>query len=258
MIVRSFTVSQNAIIAISLKMYMTPMQTLDWFDRLVEGLPEDLVDLTDFVVIPSFVSIADLHRRISQLPHGKRLALGAQNVFWEASGAFTGEISAPMLTELGCRYVEIGHAERRQIFGETDDIIAKKFAAATRAGLTPILCVGETSRGSPMEAVASCLTQIEASRALDDGQTPFIVAWEPVWAIGAERPASTDYIREVALALRQALYHIPGSRLIYGGSAGPGLLVDIGDVVDGLFLGRFAHKTENVQRILGELAQVKG
>jgi len=144
---------------------------------------------------------------------GKSLAWGAQNLSEHAQGAFTGEVSAPMLKEFGCRYVLVGHSERRQLYGETDAMVAAKFAAAAGAGVTPILCVGET------------LAEREAGRTQDVvgrqlGAVKFpggaVLAYEPVWAIGTGKTASPEQAQEVHAFLRGKVP--PGTRILYGGS----------------------------------------
>ena len=175
-------------------------------------------------------------------------------MFWEDTGAYTGEVSAPMLAEAGCRFVEIGHAERRRLFGETDEIVRRKVAAAVRAGLVPLLCIGETTRGSTDDALRDCARQFAAATDGVDAAAPLVVAWEPIWAIGAAEPAGADYIRAAAAGLRQHLADRAATRLIYGGSAGPGLLASLRDAVDGLFLGRFAHDIGSLRRVLAEAA----
>ena len=146
------------------------------------------------------------------------------------------------------------------MFGETDEIVARKTDAALRNGLDPVLCIGEAVRSTEAEAIADCIAQIdsalEPSRAAGHGGR-VIVAYEPHWAIGAAEPASADYIRAVCSALREhvgSLAGFPGSAVIYGGSAGPGLLTTIADSVDGIFLGRFAHEPDAVRKILDEAA----
>ncbi len=233
-------------VGVSLKMYMGLDATRRWMERL-RGLSPGVVEL---FVIPSFLSLHDAREILA----GTGIALGAQDVFWEDAGPYTGEVSAPMLAEAGCRFVEIGHAERRRLFGETDAVVAAKLRAAVRAGLVPVLCVGEHAEGPPAAAVESCWIQFEAAtRGLDPG-TEMVVAWEPVWAIGAAQPASPEFIRAVAGPLRDRLAAWPSARLIYGGSAGPGLLHRTGGVVEGLFLGRFAHDVDALRRILAEAA----
>ncbi len=169
-------------------------------------------------------------------------------MFWEDAGPYTGAVTADLLAELGVSLVEVGHAERRRIFAETDEVIAAKCAAAARHHITPLLCVGEQRQGSPAEAIAAASAQLAAANA-----PTALVAWEPVWAIGAERPADAGYIREVCNGLRGSL---DGRRLIYGGSAGPGLLAELGDAVDGLFLGRFGHDPAALAAVIDEAAPV--
>ena len=237
---------RRRVVGVSLKMYMGLDATRRWMERL-RGLSPGAVEL---FVIPSFLSLHDAREILA----GTGIALGAQDVFWEDAGPYTGEVSAPMLAEAGCRFVEIGHAERRRLFGETDAVVAAKLRAAVRAGLVPVLCVGEHAEGKPAAAVESCWSQFEAAtRGLDRG-TGMVVAWEPVWAIGAAQPASPEFILAVAGPLRDRLAAWPSARLIYGGSAGPGLLHRIGGVVEGLFLGRFAHDVDALRRILAEAA----
>nr|WP_321983729.1 triose-phosphate isomerase family protein [uncultured Lichenicoccus sp.] len=241
------------LIGVSLKMYMGLARTRAWMADLaamVVAAPPASVEL---FVIPGFLSIADAVQAL----RGTGVAIGAQDVFWEDAGAYTGEVSAPMLAEAGCRYVEIGHAERRALFGETDADVALKVGASVRAGLVPVLCVGEIEEGEPEAAVAACALQIDAAL---DGIPPaseIVVAYEPVWAIGAPRPASAPHIRAVAHGLRRHLARSPNARLIYGGSAGPGLLGSLEGAVDGLFLGRFAHDIEALKTVLAEAADRK-
>lgn len=223
-------------VGVSLKMYFGPGQARDWFARVAD-LVGDRTDV-DVFVIPSFVSIPAALQAFADTT----VAVGAQDLFWEDAGAFTGEVSGAELAELGVRYAEVGHAERRRLFGETEEVVALKTAAALRNGLTPVLCIGETGRVSAEDAVASCLAQLEHAPA---GEV--LVAYEPVWAIGAPEPAPADHIRAVCSALKAV-----GHRVIYGGSAGPGLLTTLGDDVDGLFLGRFAHDPAALARVIEE------
>jgi triosephosphate isomerase len=239
---------QRRIVGVSLKMYMGLAQTTVWMEHLARMAQDGLPDQVDLFVIPSYLSLRDARDRLA----GTRIMLGAQDVFWEDAGAYTGEVSAPMLAEAGCRMVEIGHAERRRLFGETDTVVAAKTAAAIRAGLTPVLCIGETERMEPAQAVQDCMRQFDAATAGTDPDAALVVAWEPVWAIGAAEPAGADFIRAVGKGLRSALSSRPTTRLIYGGSAGPGLLRQLGDSVDGLFLGRFAHDIDALRRVLDE------
>ncbi|MCQ8278055.1 triose-phosphate isomerase [Acetobacteraceae bacterium KSS8] len=244
-------VPRRVVIGVSLKMYMGLAQTKSWMDALAGVAADALPDGVDLFVIPSFLSLRDSRDSLAGTP----VMLGAQDVFWEDAGAFTGEISPTMLVEAGCRMVEIGHAERRRLFGETDEVVGRKTAAAIRAGLVPVLCIGEEARMEPAQAVDACMRQFRAATEGTDPAAPLLVAWEPVWAIGAAEPASPDFIRAVGAGLRAALGDRAATRLIYGGSAGPGLLRQLDGAVDGLFLGRFAHDIDNLRRVLAEAGE---
>ena len=147
---------------------------------------------------------------------GTRIAWGAQNVSEHASGAYTGEVSAAMLGEFGCRYVLVGHSERRQLYGESDGTVAAKFAAVQGTGITPILCVGETlperEAGRTREVVARQLDAVLAKGAPGDA----VLAYEPVWAIGTGRTATPQQAQEVHAFLRQRV--TAATRILYGGS----------------------------------------
>jgi triosephosphate isomerase len=162
-------------------------------------------------------------------------------------------VSGTDLRALGCTIAEVGHAERRRHFGDTDAVVRLKVAAAFRNGLTPVLCVGERTRRDGESAAGECAAQLQSALA---GQgAPLIVAYEPEWAIGAEHSADPEHVRVVTSRLRAVLEDRPalaGSAIIYGGSAQPGLLPRLAGSVDGLFLGRFAHDPEVLGRILDE------
>lgn len=248
------------LIGTSLKMYFGHQRTLRYCTEIAEiaarhpAVRESAVDL---FVLPSFPALAPAVQRCQGTP----VAVGAQDLFWEDEGAYTGEVSGAELREMGCRYAEVGHAERRRIFGEDEQVIAKKTAAALRNGLTPVLCLGEEERGEPAQAIRTCRAQLDSAlhAARSDGVLgPIVVAYEPQWAIGAAEPASPEFIGEVCSALRAGAAADPaltGSRVIYGGSAKPGLLTTLGDSVDGLFLGRFAHDPAAFEQILDEVSE---
>lgn len=238
------------LIGTSLKMYFSHARTLEW----VRAATADAIpaSVTAFV-LPQFPSIP----ACVELAGTSGLRVGAQDVAAADAGAYTGEVSATVLVELGCRYAEVGHAERRRLFGESDAVVAEKTHAALRSGLTPILCVGESDHVDPAAAADACLHQIEAAlanaRAAGHAR-PIVVAYEPVWAIGAAAPADADHIRGVTSRLRAELGE--NAQVIYGGSAGPGLLSRIAGDVDGLFLGRFAHDPQAFRGILDEAAEL--
>ncbi|WP_307086812.1 triose-phosphate isomerase family protein [Arthrobacter agilis] len=247
----------------SLKMYFGHRRQVEWTRRVAEiaaDHPAVRDGLVQPFVIPTFPSIAAVHQQAD--PAG--MLVGAQDVHWEDSGAYTGEVSAPELAELGVALVEIGHAERRALFGETDSTAALKVAASLRHGLVPVLCIGEQDRGTPAAAAEECLRQLEACLAAARRQETggaLVVAYEPVWAIGQPVPAPDAHIRAVTSALRAHLLDdglVPDARVIYGGSAGPGLLTRIASDVDGMFLGRFAHDPAAFGAILDEASDIGG
>ncbi|MCV7171397.1 triosephosphate isomerase [Mycobacterium manitobense] len=248
-----------ATIGISLKMYMGYHQTTRWCERIA-GIADEHPVLADglarLFVLPSFPAIP----RCVDIFAGRRVDVGAQDLFWEDAGAFTGEVSGSMLSEMGCAYAEIGHAERRRIFGESDRIVASKAVAALRNGLTPVVCVGEPKRTTAEQAARSCIRDVNVvvdAAAAASMPASMVVAYEPQWAIGAGEPAPVDHIQRVCRAISGWLAGEPtatGSRVVYGGSAGPGLLSRLGDAVDGLFLGRRAHDPAAVVSILDEVS----
>ncbi|MFK0290343.1 triose-phosphate isomerase family protein [Streptomyces sp. NPDC090442] len=255
------------VVGVSLKLYFGLAQTRAWLgevaalDPVLARLPRPV----DLFVLPSFPALADARELLA----GTAVGYGAQDVHWAEHGAWTGEVSAGMLAETGARYVEVGHAERRRHFGETDETVAAKTRAATAAGLVPVICAGEhrapgASTGStgaagaaqPAAAAAEeTLTQVRAALAGAVPGSEVIVAYEPVWAIGAREPAPAGHVRAVAAAIRGALRdHDVRGRLIYGGTAGPGTYGELAGAVDGLFLGRLAHDPEGLRRVLEEIS----
>lgn len=244
------------LVGTSLKMYFTHARTVEWTRTVAAGLRERSLDGVEPFVIPQFPSIP----ACLEAARHSGLEVGAQDVATHDAGAFTGEVSAAVLAEIGCRYVEVGHAERRALFGETDDIVAAKADAALRHGLTPIVCVGEPDRGDPARAIDHCLDQIRAALCAADAADrggEIVIAYEPAWAIGAPEPAGVDHIRAVCSALRDAPPARPRRRrVIYGGSARPGLLPRIADAVDGIFLGRNAHEPSAFGAVLDDAASL--
>lgn len=248
------------VIGASLKAYFGRERTMTWaraVDDLCRAHPAVLSGVVEPFAIPGFLSIGE----VAALAEGGPLRIGAQDAFWD-DGAYTGEVSPRQLAEFGVTLVEVGHAERRRLFGETDLDVARKIEAILAAGLVPLVCVGEEDPGSPQSAAEATVRQLEASigPALAAGRAGrVLVAYEPVWAIGAAEPAGDEHIRVVCRALREALRR-PGiaadSAVLYGGSAGPGLISRIGDAVDGLFLGRFAHDPAAFGRILEEAGSI--
>ncbi|GLB67540.1 triose-phosphate isomerase family protein [Arthrobacter mangrovi] len=244
------------LLGVSLKMYFGHAQTVSWcreVARMAADHPALRSGETTLFILPSFPALVPAGQAFA----GGPVQLGAQDLHWEDMGPFTGEVSGAQLHEAGCRYVEVGHAERRLLFGEDDRAVAAKTVAAQRNSLIPVICVGEEQRLPAEAAAEACTAQLAAAVAEGNRQAPIVVAYEPVWAIGSREPASTGHIRTVCARLKTWLAASGGFaeyRVIYGGSAGPGLLTRLGPEVDGLFLGRFAHDVGALSGILAEAA----
>ena len=180
--------------------------------------------------------------------------VGAQDGQWQ-TGAATGAVSMQLLAELGLDFVELGHAERYRVFGETEGETRRKADAASAAGLKALFCIGEPERTTEKDAAEHCLEQIRDVVA--DGGFPLdrmLLAYEPWWSIGAEFPAPPAYVNGVIAGVRQRVREEFGASalgVLYGGSAGPGTLAPLTEA-DGLFLGRFAHDPANFARVLDD------
>jgi triosephosphate isomerase (TIM) len=235
---------RKLVIAGNWKMYKVPTETERFVRDLAmdlggQELPLDVIVAPPFVSLPSAVSAAK----------GTPIRVGAQNLYWEDQGAYTGEVSGPMLVDLGCAYVIIGHSERRQYFGETDETVNKRIGAALRNGLIPIFCLGETlgerEGGRTFDVVRR---QLETGLRGLPGFHPekFLIAYEPVWAIGTGRTATPEQAQEVHAFLRAQLGNLFDQefagriRILYGGSVKPentGGLVACEDIDGGLVGG---------------------
>jgi triosephosphate isomerase len=238
----------KVILGVNLKTYFGYQQTLDWaavVSHLLAKSPRRNVEL---FVLPSFPILP----AVAEILAGTGIAVGAQDLCADDAGNRTGEVTGALLAEIGCRYVETGHAERRTLFGETDAVVAAKTATALRHGLTPVLCLGEVEPVSTGAAVEECVRQLAA--ALPGPVTGrVLVAYEPQWAIGAAEPAGDGHIVGVVAGLKNELRRrVLDAAVIYGGSAGPGLLTRLGHAVDGLFLGRFAHDPQALAAVIAE------
>ena len=241
---------RRPILAGNWKMNMTATQARELASKLVPLVAA--VKDRDIVLGPPFTSLAAVTETIK----GTNIGLAAQNLHWEDKGAYTGEISADMLLDSGCKYVIIGHSERRQYFGETDETVNKKVKQALKKGLLPILCVGETLA----EREAGKLNEI-ISRQVTGGlkdippgdMQKVVIAYEPVWAIGTGKTASPEQANEVHALIRQkvgALYSADvaeGLRIQYGGSVTPenvSQLMAMPDI-DGALVGGASLKPES-------------
>ena len=236
------------LIGTSTKMNLTSTEALRYCETL-RPLVEDVTDREVFV-LPPYTAIWAAREKLA----GSRIAWGAQDVHPDDSGAHTGDISAPMLADLGCTYVEVGHSERRRDYGETDEYVAAQVAAIQKWGMTAIVCVGETEPVALAEATAWIGRQLGALVGADAGR--MIVAYEPVWAIGVGAIAAEPaWVGEVHGAihdwLRSNLEGGDQSPVVYGGSvnssSAPGILAQ--PDVNGLFVGRSALDPVEFARI---------
>ncbi len=244
------------LIAGNWKMHKTPAETAELLSALVARLPDTLSD-REVVVAPPFTALETAARAL----RGSPIRLSAQNLHAETHGAFTGEVSGPMLKAVGCQYVIIGHSERRQYGGETDEQVAQKVKAARRDGLTPIVCVGETlaerERGAMLTVISR---QIRAGLVGQTAQAiaALVLAYEPIWAIGTGQTAAPEQAQEVHAAIRQTLVELAGRsaaaavRIVYGGSVKPdnvdGLLAQ--PDIDGALVGGASLQADSFARIV--------
>ena len=249
-------------IAVSLKMYLDHAHTVSWSNAVAEwaGSHPALVEgRVKLIVLPSFPSLPE----VLSIFAGTAVEVGAQDLFWEDRGPYTGAVSGADLRQIGCSYVEVGHVERRRVFGEGNKVARRKLTAALRNGLTPIICVGEDQQAPPELAATECVAQLEGvlqDLAPEGPASGLVFAYEPVWAIGMPEPASIEHIVAVVAALRawiRTQSRIGDFSVIYGGSAGGGLLPALMGATDGLFLGRFAHDPRALKTILDEALQLR-
>ncbi|MDH4258898.1 MAG: triose-phosphate isomerase [Gammaproteobacteria bacterium] len=223
--------------------------------RLVDELIAAGAGTAEVVICPPFVYLPDVGRRL----HGNAIMLGAQDVCAEDIGAHTGEVSAAMLADVGCRFVIVGHSERRALYGEDDALVARKFAAVLRHGLVPILCVGETLQEREQGITNGVVTrQLEAVLGVA-GIAAFaaaIVAYEPVWAIGTGRTATAGQAQEVHALIRGRIAEKDATiaaslRVLYGGSVKASNAAELfaNPDVDGGLIGGASLKADEFARI---------
>ena len=250
---------RRRLVGLSTKMYFSLQRTHDYTAELLaalQSLPADQLAQFDVFLIPDFITVVPTAHQLRAA--NSPVWLGAQDTHWEDRGAFTGEVSPAVLREAGVRIVEVGHAERRRIFGEDDDITARKAAAVARNGMVPLVCIGERTKGDVSVAVDECQVQVDAVMAAVPDDAEVVLAYEPVWAIGASEPAGEEHVIRVAdglRALRSVQQRKGPTRVVYGGSAGPGLFDRLKTGVDGLFLGRFGHDVPQFVRTVKEVIE---
>jgi triosephosphate isomerase (TIM) len=249
------TAARTPLLAGNWKMHCTASEAVDLAGALVDGVAG--VTEREVLVAPPFPCLPQVKERL----RGSAILLAGQNLHWEAHGAFTGEVSGPMLAATGCTHVIVGHSERRQLFGETDESVARKVRAALGHGLTPIVCVGESlQEREAAETLAVIDRQVRA--ALFELDPPalhrVILAYEPVWAIGTGKVATPEQAQAVHASLRALLTTLAGhdvaaaTRILYGGSVKPDnidMLMRQPDL-DGALVGGASLKAGDFLRIV--------
>ncbi|MFH1644853.1 MAG: triose-phosphate isomerase [Candidatus Omnitrophota bacterium] len=226
---------------------------------LVDGLKRELVDIeaVDIVVCPVYLYMSI----VKDLVYDLNIKIGAQNVYWEEKGAFTGEVSPQMLKDVGCEYVIIGHSERRQFFGETNETVNKKVKASLAAGLKPIICVGEMlderESGKAFDVIKDHITGALIGLTQEDMDS-IIIAYEPVWAIGTGKTATPEQAQEVHKYIRGLVKGLFGeeiaskTRIQYGGSVKPENVKELiaqADI-DGALVGGASLKIDSFSAIV--------
>ncbi len=241
------------------KMNTTVSEAIELVNQMRRGLDE--IANVDKVICPPFVSLA----AVRELIKGSSIKLGAQNIYFEEKGAYTGEISPLMLADL-CEFVIIGHSERRQYFNETGEIVNKKIRAALKAGLKPILCIGERLEENEAGRTKEVLTeQLRSSLAEIDYLGGLIIAYEPVWAIGTGRAATGKQANETIGFIRQTISQKYGKRIaqdlriLYGGSvtaANTDEFINQSDI-DGALVGRASLKANEFLGIVKQTSEIR-
>jgi triosephosphate isomerase (TIM) len=252
------TEARRPLMAGNWKMHHTHLEAIQVVQKLSYRLDDKDYDRIDIVVCPAFTALRSVQTTIE----GDRLkiGLGAQDCHWEPSGAFTGEVSAPMLAKLNVKYVIVGHSERRELFGETDETVTKKMRAVLAAGMSPIVCVGETleerDAGSTDTKVGSQVTAAFNRLASDDALR-CIIAYEPIWAIGTGKNATPDDANDTIGVIRGRLRAELGDvadamRILYGGSMKPGNAADLMAMpeIDGGLVGGASLDPDDFARIV--------
>ncbi len=238
---------RKVVIAGNWKMYKTQAEASAFVQQLMpqlNGVPED----RELVLCAPFTALGLLADKL----RGSRIKVGAQNIHWEKSGAYTGEISGPMLQEIGVRYVVVGHSERRQFFGETDATVNARLKAAQVSGLTPILCVGETKQQRDAnETEAVIAAQVEKAL-IDVNQYNLVIAYEPIWAIGTGDTCASEEANRVVGLIRAQLENQEIS-IQYGGSVKPANVDEImaQSEIDGALVGGASLEADSFAKLAG-------
>jgi triosephosphate isomerase len=240
---------RKIIIAGNWKMHKTQAEAQE-FLQVFKPLLHDTDESREVVLCIPFTALGTM----SKILHGSQIQLGAQNIHWEAKGAYTGEIAGDMLTEMGISYVVVGHSERRQYFGETDETANLRVLAAQHNRLTPILCVGETkSQRDAGETESVIINQVKRGL-VDVDQTNIVIAYEPIWAIGTGDTCAATEANRVIGIIRSQLSN-PEMSILYGGSVNPKNIDEImtQPEIDGALVGGASLDPTGFARIVNYL-----
>jgi triosephosphate isomerase (TIM) len=241
------------------KMHHTHLEAIATIQKLSYRLDKQDYDTVDVSVHPAFTALRSLQTVLDadRIP----IYLGAQNCFWETEGAYTGEVSPTMLAKLAVSYVIVGHSERRQLFGESDEDVRQKAAAVLAAAMTPIICVGETlEERQTGESIGKCRSQVDAALVgLNAEQVAgLVIAYEPIWAIGTGQVATPDDAQSVIASIRAEVGRGHGAdaaaavRIQYGGSVKPGNIAELmaQPDIDGALVGGASLDADEFSRII--------
>jgi len=232
-------------------MYKSQAEALAFLEGFLPLVDFDTRVLRRVILCAPFTALTVLGAKLEE----QALALGAQNIHWAEQGAFTGEISGSMLSELGVTYVIVGHSERRQFFGETDETVNLRLKAAQKQGLTPILCVGETKAQRDADHTEALIATQLAAGLVGVDQENLIIAYEPIWAIGTGDTCAALEANRVIGQIRSQLDN-PGLSILYGGSVKPENIDEImaQPEIDGALVGGASLEPDSFARIVNYLA----
>lgn len=247
--------TRTPLIAGNWKMYKTVTESVQTADHLKEMIAG--VTGVETMIAPTFTALLP----VSEALKGSPISIAAQNMHWEKEGAFTGELSAAMLVAAGCRCVIIGHSERREYFGESDETVNKKIAAAIQTQLIPIMCIGESEKQREAGKTFSVLDKqikMGLKGLFADALQNLVIAYEPIWAIGTGKTATREQAQEVHLFLRSKLAEMQGEslakdvRILYGGSVKPQNIAELMAMpdIDGALVGGASLDAETFSKIV--------
>lgn len=248
---------RKPVIVANWKMNKTISEALQFVADYRMLFKDSSVNKVDVILSPSFTAI----KAVADAVSGDKIFVAAQNLYWEENGAYTGEVSAPMLIDCGCRYVIIGHSERRHLFGETDEGINNKIRSAIQFGLSPIFCVGESLQQREDEETFRVIRE-QVEKGLvglsEEAVSSLLIAYEPVWAIGTGKNATAEQAEKVHGFIRSLLRETYGKgvsetvRILYGGSVTPdnisGLIEE--NDIDGALVGGASLKVDSFVKIV--------